>query len=120
MFYLFSSGGNLYKRDLRNRRRSSSSRRRSRNSESAFHPNAQRSSNDEEGISQGETTQDEYSSDKSSDDEGMYISLKEIPPAPVIRIPAVLKKALGYDEYLITVEKKVRIIYVPHSLAIFA
>ncbi|KAK7603729.1 hypothetical protein V9T40_003728 [Parthenolecanium corni] len=99
-------GGNLYKRDLRNRRRSSSSRRRSRNSESAFHTNAQRSSNDEEGISQGETTQDEYSSDKSSDDEGMYISLKEIPPAPVIRIPAVLKKALGYDEYLITVEKK--------------
>lgn len=52
-------------------------------------------------------TQDEYSSDKSSDEEGMTVSLKEIPPAPVIRIPAVLKKALGYDDYLITQKKKV-------------
>lgn len=59
-------------------------------------------------MSQGETTQDEYSSDKSSDDEGMSISLKDIPPAPHIKIPAVLKKALGYDQYLITKKKKVR------------
>ncbi|XKL62503.1 hypothetical protein PGB90_002336 [Kerria lacca] len=99
-------GGNLYKRDLRNRRRSSNSRRRSRNSENAYNSNTQRSFNDEEGISQGETTQDEYSSDKSSDDEGMSISLKEIPVPPVIRIPALLKKFLGYDEYLITNKKK--------------
>lgn len=103
---LIRRGGNLYKRDLRNRRRSSSSRRRSRNSESAFNSNTQRSSNEEEN-SQGETTQDEYSSDKSSDDEGMHVSFKELPPLPVIRIPAVLKKAIGYDEYLITIKRKV-------------
>lgn len=98
-------GGNLYKRDLRSRRRSSSSRRRSRNSENAYNSNTQRSYNGEDN-SPGETTQDEYSSDKSSDDEGMYVSFKELPPLPEIRIPAVLKKAIGYDEYLITIKKK--------------
>lgn len=112
IFFYPYSGGNLYKRDLRNRRRSSNSRRRSRNSENAYNSNTQRSFNDEEGISQGETTQDEYSSDKSSDDEGMSISLKEIPVPPVIRIPALLKKFLGYDEYLITNKKKVCIDFI--------
>ena len=101
------SGGNLYKRDLRNRRRSSSSRRKLKNSESSHHSSTQRS-HDEEGASHVGGTQDEYSSDKSSDDEGMYVSLKDLPPLPVIRIPAVLKKALGYDEFLITKKKKVR------------
>lgn len=37
----------------------------------------------------------------------MYVSFKELPPLPEIRIPAVLKKAIGYDEYLITIKKKV-------------
>ncbi|XP_065203192.1 male-specific lethal 3 homolog isoform X2 [Planococcus citri] len=98
-------GGNLYKRDMRNRRRSSSSRRRSRNCEN-ISSNTQRSYNDEEGMSQGETTQDEYSSDKSSDDEGMSISLKDIPPPLQIKFPAIMKKTLGYDEYLVTKKKK--------------
>lgn len=78
-----------------------------KNSESSHHSNFQRLS-DGEGTGHVGISQDEYSSDKSSDDEGMYISLKELPPLPVLRIPAVLKKALGYDEYLITKKNKVR------------
>ncbi len=62
-------------------------------------------SNDEEAVSQGDVTQDEYSSDKSSDDEGMNVSFKELLPCPTISIPAVLKRALGYDEYLVTKKK---------------
>lgn len=118
LYLIYYRGGNLYKRDLRSRRRSSSSRRRSRNSENAYNSNTQRSYNGEDN-SPGETTQDEYSSDKSSDDEGMYVSFKELPPLPEIRIPAVLKKAIGYDEYLITIKKKVSEVFPFSPIFIF-